>query len=93
MQSSGVGNCINMLSLPINCRDAVLRADHDAWRVGRVQSVAGADGRQHRAGADRGRGAWCAWAEHKDEVVDMVAASARFAFDSQIPVAGAPRSA
>ena len=46
MQSSGVGNCINMLSLikqlPLSAADA----RHDARRMGRVQSVAGADGSQ-----------------------------------------------
>ncbi len=48
MQSSGVGNCINMFSLIENCGFPVSRARDDARRVGGVQSVAGADGLDHR---------------------------------------------
>ena len=48
MQSSGVGNCINMLSL-MQPAAAALDAGDDARRVGRVQSVAGADGARHGA--------------------------------------------
>ena len=46
MQSSGVGNCINMLSLPTKLPHAVPDPGHHARRVGRVQSVAGADGQR-----------------------------------------------
>ena len=47
MQSSGVGNCINMFSLLRNCGFRLHRAGDDARRIWRVQSVAGADGRDH----------------------------------------------
>ena len=86
MQSSGVGNCINMLSLPIHCRMPFLAlvtmrgewGEFNPWQVpmgsatGAVLSAAGVHVRR---------------AEHKDEVVDMVAASASLAFDSAVPVA------
>jgi sulfopyruvate decarboxylase TPP-binding subunit len=51
MQSSGVGNCINMLSLINSLPLPVPHLHHDARRVGRVQSVAGADVAGGRAGA------------------------------------------
>ena len=47
MQSSGVGNCINMLSLTQIFRLSVPDAGDDARRMGRVQSLAGADGIEH----------------------------------------------
>ncbi|MBN8889002.1 MAG: phosphonopyruvate decarboxylase [Acetobacteraceae bacterium SCN 69-10] len=86
MQSSGVGNCINMLSLPIHCRMPLLTlvtmrgewGEFNPWQVpmgsatGPVLSAAGVHIRR---------------AERADEVVDMVAASAQLAFDSAIPVA------
>ena len=48
MQSSGVGNCINMFSLLRNCGFGLRGAGHHARRVRRVQSMAGADGVDHR---------------------------------------------
>ena len=86
MQSSGVGNCINMLSLPINCRMPFLTlvtmrgewGEFNPWQVpmgsatGPVLTAAGV----HVRRADR-----------PDEAAEMVAASAALAFDSQIPVA------
>jgi len=86
MQSSGVGNCINMLSLPINCRMPFLTlvtmrgewGEFNPWQVpmgAATQPVLTAAG-VHVRKADR-----------PDEVVEMVAASAALAFDSQIPVA------
>ena len=86
MQSSGVGNTINMLSLPINCRMPFLTlitmrgewGEFNPWQVpmgaatGPVLTAAGV----HVRRADR-----------PDEVAEMVAASAALAFDSQIPVA------
>jgi len=47
MQSSGVGNCINMFSLTQIFSLSVPHAGDDAWRMGRVQSLAGADGFEH----------------------------------------------
>ena len=86
MQSSGVGNCINMLSLPLNCRMPFLTivtmrgewGEFNPWQVpmgsatAPVLTAAGV----HVRRADRA-----------DEVAEMVAASAALAFDSQIPVA------
>jgi sulfopyruvate decarboxylase alpha subunit len=86
MQSSGVGNCINMLSLPINCRMPFLTlvtmrgewGEFNPWQVpmgAATQPVLTAAG-VHVRRADR-----------PEEVAEMVAASAALAFDSQIPVA------
>ena len=46
MQSSGVGNCINMLSLPVISPLSAVDARHDAGRVGRIQPLAGPNGPQ-----------------------------------------------
>ncbi len=58
MQSSGVGNCINMLVAGADLPSAVPHAGDDARRMGRVQSSAGADGLEHarhpRTGGDQG---------------------------------------
>ncbi len=86
MQSSGVGNCINMLSLPLNCRMPFLTlvtmrgewGEFNPWQVpmgAATQPVLTAAG-VHVRRADR-----------PDEAAEMVAASAALAFDSQIPVA------
>jgi sulfopyruvate decarboxylase alpha subunit len=86
MQSSGVGNCINMLSLPLNCRMPFLAlvtmrgewGEFNPWQVpmgAATPSVLTAAG-VHVRRADR-----------PDEVAEMVAASAALAFDSQTPVA------
>jgi len=86
MQSSGVGNCINMLSLPSNCRMPLLTlvtmrgewGEFNPWQVpmgSATESVLRAAGiHVHRA-------------DHADEVADMVAAAASLAFDSAVPVA------
>lgn len=86
MQSSGVGNTINMLSLPLNCRMPFFTlitmrgewGEFNPWQVpmgAATQPVLTAAG-VHVRRADR-----------PDEVAEMVAASAALAFDSQIPVA------
>lgn len=86
MQSSGVGNTINMLSLPLNCRMPFFTlitmrgewGEFNPWQVpmgASTQPVLTAAG-VHVRRADRA-----------DEVAEMVAASAALAFDSQIPVA------
>ena len=86
MQSSGVGNCINMLSLPLTCRMPFLTlvtmrgewGEFNPWQVpmgAATQPVLTAAG-VHVRRADRA-----------DEAAEMVAASAALAFDSQIPVA------
>ena len=86
MQSSGVGNCINMLSLPLSCRMPFLMlvtmrgewGEFNPWQVpmgtatGPVLTAAGV----HVRRADR-----------PDEAAEMVAACAALAFDSHVPVA------
>ena len=86
MQSSGVGNCINMLSLPINCRMPLLMlvtmrgewGEFNPWQVPMGSATCTV---LEAAGVHVKR------AEHADEVAEMVAASASLAFDSAIPVA------
>ena len=86
MQSSGVGNCINMLSLPVNCRMPFLSlitmrgewAEFNPWQVPMgtaTPSVLTAAG-VHVRRADR-----------PDDAAELVAASAALAFDSAVPVA------
>jgi sulfopyruvate decarboxylase alpha subunit len=86
MQSSGVGNCINMLSLPISCRMPFFTlvtmrgewAEFNPWQVpmgSATPTVLAAAGVHIRR------------AERADEVAELVAASAALAFDSAIPVA------
>ena len=86
MQSSGVGNCINMLSLPISCRMPFLTlvtmrgewAEFNPWQVpmgSATPSVLAAAG-VHVRRADRA-----------EDAAEIVAASAALAFDSAVPVA------
>ena len=86
MQSSGVGNCINMLSLPVNCRMPFLTlvtmrgewAEFNPWQVPMgtaTPSVLTATGVHVRR------------ADQAGDVAEIVAASAAFAFDSAVPVA------
>jgi len=86
MQSSGVGNCINMLSLPVNCRMPFLTlvtmrgewAEFNPWQVpmGTATPAVFREAGVHVRRADR-----------PDEVAELVAASAALAFDSAVPVA------
>ena len=86
MQSSGVGNCINMLSLPVNCRMPwfaliTMRgewAEFNPWQVPMgtaTPAVLAAAGVHVRR------------ADDPDDVAEVVAASAALAFDSSVPVA------
>ncbi len=86
MQSSGVGNCINMLSLPVNCRMPFLTlvtmrgewAEFNPWQVpmgAATPAVLAAAGVHVRR------------ADSPVDVAEIVAASALLAFDSAIPVA------
>jgi sulfopyruvate decarboxylase alpha subunit len=86
MQSSGVGNCINMLSLPVNCRMPFLAlvtmrgewAEFNPWQVpmgAATPAVLQAAG-VHVRRADRA-----------DEAAEIVAATAALAFDSAVPAA------
>jgi len=86
MQSSGVGNCINMLSLPINCRMPfftiiTMRGEWGEFNPWQVPMGSATEAVLKAAGVNVRR------AERADEVVDIVAASATLAFDSHIPVA------
>ena len=86
MQSSGVGNCINMLSLPTNCRMPFLTlvtmrgewAEFNPWQVPMgtatpaVLTAAGVHVRR---------------AESPIDAAEIVAASAALAFDSTVSVA------
>jgi len=86
MQSSGVGNCINMLSLPINCRMPFFAlvtmrgewAEFNPWQVPMGSATTGV---LERVGVHVRR------ADRPEEVAEMVAASAALAFDSCVPVA------
>ncbi len=86
MQSSGVGNCINMLSLPINCRMPLLmlvtmRGEWGEFNPWQVPMGTATRTVLEAAGVHVKR------ADHADEAAEMVAASASLAFDSAIPVA------
>ena len=86
MQSSGVGNCINMLSLPINCRMPfftiiTMRGEWGEFNPWQVPMGSATEAVLKAAGVHVRR------ADTADEVVDIVAASATLAFDSHIPVA------
>jgi len=86
MQSSGVGNCINMLSLPVNCRMPFLTlvtmrgewAEFNPWQV---PMGAGTPAVLQAMGVHVRR------AERPDDAAEIVAASAALAFDSAVPVA------
>jgi len=86
MQSSGVGNCINMLSLPLNCRMpfftlVTMRGEWGEFNPWQVPMGSATEAVLKAAGVQVRR------AERADEVVELVAASAALAFDSAIPVA------
>ncbi len=86
MQSSGVGNTINMLSLPLNCRMPFFTlvtmrgewGEFNPWQVpmgAATPSVLAAAGVQVRR------------ADRAEDVAEIVAFSAALAFDSLVPVA------
>lgn len=86
MQSSGVGNCVNMLSLPVNCRMPFLtlvtmRGEWGEFNPWQVPMGSATEGALRLAGMHVHR------ADGADEVAAMVAAAASLAFDSQVPVA------
>jgi sulfopyruvate decarboxylase alpha subunit len=86
MQSSGVGNCINMLSLPVSCRMPFFTlvtmrgewAEFNPWQVPMGTATPAA---LNAAGVHVRR------AEQAEDVAEIVAASAALAFDSAVPVA------
>jgi sulfopyruvate decarboxylase alpha subunit len=86
MQSSGVGNCINMLSLPINCRMPFLtlvtmRGEWGEFNPWQVPMGSATPGVLAAAGVHVRR------ADRPDEAAETVAAAASLAFDSAVPVA------
>src|SRR5271165_1900106 len=79
MQSSGVGNCINMLSLPVNCRMPFLtlvtmRGEWGEFNPWQVPMGTATPALLTAAGAHVRR------AERPDEAAELVAASAALAF-------------
>lgn len=86
MQSSGVGNCINMLSLPVNCRMPFLtlvtmRGEWGEFNPWQVPMGAATPCVLTAAGVHVRR------ADHPEDAAEVVAASAALAFDSAVPVA------
>ena len=86
MQSSGAGNCINMLSLPVTCRMPfftliTMRGEWGEFNPWQVPMGTATPHVLTQAGVHVRR------ADRADEVAEMVAASAALAFDSHIPVA------
>ncbi|MCA7118724.1 MAG: phosphonopyruvate decarboxylase [Acidibrevibacterium sp.] len=86
MQSSGVGNCINMLSLPTNCRAPLLMlvtmrgewGEFNPWQVPMGQAT---------EAVLRAAGVIVHRATEAGEVAPMVAAAANLAYDSRVSVA------
>jgi sulfopyruvate decarboxylase alpha subunit len=86
MQSSGVGNCINMLSLVANCRMPFLTlvtmrgewGEFNPWQVPMGSAT---------SSVLQAMGVHVLRAEQPAEVADMVGAAAALAFDSSVPVA------
>ena len=86
MQSSGVGNCINMLSLPVTCRMpfftlVTMRGEWGEFNPWQVPMGTATPHVLTQAGVHVRR------ADQADDVAEIVAASAALAFDSHIPVA------
>ncbi len=86
MQSSGVGNCINMLSLPINCRMPFLtlvtmRGEWGEFNPWQVPMGSATPGVLERAGVHVHR------VDRPENAAETVAAAASLAFDSRVPVA------
>ena len=86
MQSSGVGNCINMLSLPVTCRMPfftliTMRGEWGEFNPWQVPMGSATPHVLTQLGVHVRR------ADHAGDVAELVAASAALAFDSHIPVA------
>jgi sulfopyruvate decarboxylase TPP-binding subunit len=86
MQSSGVGNCINMLSLPVQARIPLLMlvtmrgewAEFNPWQVPMGQAT---------EPALKAIGMTVLRAETAEDVVEVVAQAARMAFDADQQIA------
>jgi sulfopyruvate decarboxylase alpha subunit len=86
MQSSGVGNCINMLSLPTNCRMPFLtlvtmRGEWGEFNPWQVPMGSATPAVLERMGVQVRR------VDRADDAAETVAAAAALAFDSAVPVA------
>jgi sulfopyruvate decarboxylase alpha subunit len=86
MQSSGVGNCINMMSLMRTCRFPMLmfitmRGEWEEFNPWQVPMGAATQPALTAAGVHVRK------ADRPDEAAEMAAASAALAFDSQVSVA------
>lgn len=86
MQSSGVGNCVNMLSLPVNCRMPLptlvtMRGEWAEFNPWQVPMGRATEGVLREAGVHVMR------ADHPAEVAEIVEAGASLAFYSSVPVA------
>ncbi|HET6184865.1 MAG TPA: phosphonopyruvate decarboxylase [Acetobacteraceae bacterium] len=86
MQSSGVGNTINMLSIPVNCRMPFLtlvtmRGEWGEFNPWQVPMGAATPEVLKAAGVHVRR------ADHAEEAAETVVAAAALAFDSHVPVA------
>src|SRR5271166_1948746 len=86
MQSSGVGNCINMLSLPINCRMpfftlVTMRGEWGEFNPWQVPMGSSTPTILTAAGVHVKR------VDHPEEAAETVTYSAMLAFDSAVPVA------
>jgi sulfopyruvate decarboxylase alpha subunit len=86
MQSSGVGNCINMLSVPIHCRLPLLMlvtmrgewGEFNPWQLPMGQSA---------PSVLEAAGVFVQRADVEDEVAQVTYAAAQLAFSANIPVA------
>lgn len=86
MQSSGVGNCVNMFSLLVTCRLPFLTlvtmrgewGEFNPWQV--PMGTATPD-------VMRAAGLHVRRVDHADDAAETVAAAASLAFDSQVPIA------
>ena len=86
MQSSGVGNCINMLSLPVTCRMPfftliTMRGEWGEFNPWQVPMGTATPHVLTQSGVHVRR------AGQAEDVAEIVAASAALAFDSHVPVA------
>ncbi len=86
MQSSGVGNCVNMLSLPVNCRMPFLtlvtmRGEWGEFNPWQVPMGSATQRVLEAAGVHVFR------ADHAGQVAEIVAGAAALAFDSMVPAA------
>jgi sulfopyruvate decarboxylase alpha subunit len=86
MQSSGVGNCINMLTLPIACQFPLLmlvtmRGDHGEFNPAQIPMGNSTQGVLEALGVMVRR------ADRAEDIVEMASGALRLAFNTYRPVA------